>query len=154
MLFSFVLSIWFSRICFIFAFTYNMRWTVNGMMYRNRCEYTLPIYVSITSGWHISYTVGLFNVFWHWRPTGLDDTLRLGPSERHLSDVCWSAWSLSSFRELAAADGEMLGVRPPVRSWDMSEPRRLVIFLKPTPEQKHLHMIRLNANRKSFEKSA
>lgn len=111
---------------------------------------------SITNGWQISYMFGLLSVFC--RPPGLDVEqhveLMLGASERHLSSVwCSPVWSLSS-SELAAALGEMLGVRPPVRICDISEPRRLVIFLKPGPEQKHLHMIRLKANRKSLENSA
>lgn len=109
---------------------------------------------SMTNGWQISYIFGLVSVFCC-RPPGLDTELMLGASERHLSsEWCWcSAWSLSS-NELAAALGEMLGVRPPVRICDISEPRRLAIFLKPGPEQKHLQMIRLNANRKSLENSA
>lgn len=107
---------------------------------------------SITNGWHISYIFGLLSVVW--RPPGLEVELTLGASERHLkSEWCSPAWSLSS-SEFAAALGEMLGVRPPVRICDISEPRRLVIFLKPGPEQKHLQMIRLNANRKSFENRA
>lgn len=104
---------------------------------------------SITNGWHKSHIVGLVNVFCRRNP-GLDE-LMLGASERHLSSQCCSgAKSLSSI-ELAAALGEMLGVRPAVRNCDISEPRRLRIFLKPGPEQKHLHIICLNANRKSFE---
>lgn len=107
---------------------------------------------SMTNGWQISYMFDLLSVFW--RPPGLEVELTLGASERHLrSEWCSPAWSLSS-SEFAAALGEMLGVRPPVRICDISEPRRLVIFLKPGPEQKHLQMMRLNAKRKSFENSA
>lgn len=99
---------------------------------------------------------GLLSVWVDWRPVWLEVELTLGASERHLSSpvICSPvAWSLSS-NEFAAALGEMLGVRPVPRICDMSEPRRLVIFLKPVPEQKHLQIIRLNANRKSFENNA